>query len=123
MPGHPPGPPGGTGPATSPGGMAGNQAHGMDKVKTGLKMLMEALPTLPLGGELSNAVMKAANDIGKHLTEGMEGDPQAQVQMLAKMAQQAKAQPGQMGAVQGLMGGGAPPPPGAGAPPPPPMGA
>jgi len=124
------GPPGGTGPATAPGGMAGNQAHGSEKVKMGMKALLEALPMLPLGGELSTAVMKAVNDIGKHIQEGMEGDPQSQIQMLAMMARNAKAQPGQAGAVQGLMGGGgAPPPPGGGmppgAPPPgaPPMGA
>jgi hypothetical protein len=97
--------------------MAGNQMAGMEKLKLGLKALLEALPMLPLGSELQNEVMKAAQGIGKHLPEaGGGGDPQALVQMLAMMGRQAKAEPGQAAALQNLMGGGAPSPGG------PPMG-
>lgn len=92
--------------------MPGNAMAGMEKVKVGMKAFMEALPMLPLGGELSNAVMKAAQEIGKHLPQGGEGgDPQAMIQQLAMMARDARAQPqggaGPAGALQGLMGGGA----------------
>ncbi len=113
-------PPGGTGPASALGGMAGNQQAGMEKVKMGLKALMEAIPMLPLGSELQNEIMKAAQSIGKHLAEGgAGGDPQALVQQLAMMARGAKTEP--PAGFGSLMGGGAPPPPGAGAGGPPPM--
>ena len=114
-------PPSGTGAASAPGGMAGNQMAGMEKLKLGLEALMESLPMLPIGSEVSNAVMKAATEIGKHLPgAGEGGDPQAMIQMLAMMGREAKASPMQGAALQGMMGGGggAPPPPGAGGPPP-----
>lgn len=113
----PPGPPGGMGPAGAPGAMAGNQAAAMSKVQAGLKALMEALPQLPIGSELSNSVMDAVSKIGKHLPEhGMGGDGGNLIQQLALMAREAKAQPNPMMA----MGGGAPLPAGAGAGGPPP---
>jgi hypothetical protein len=112
-------PPTGTGPAAATGGMMGNQMAGMEKVKIGVKALIDSLPMLPLGSEMQQAVMKAVQDIGKHVPEaGGGGDPQALVQMLAMMGREAKAQPGQAGALQQMMGGGGAPPPGAGAPPP-----
>ena len=116
--------PGGTGPASGLGGMAGNQQAGIQKVEIGLKALMEALPQLPLGSEIQSAIMKAAQDIGKHLPQA-GGDPQAMIQNLAMMARNVKTEPPP--GLDALMGGGgAPPPPGGGAPPmpggaPPPM--
>ncbi len=128
MPPHPPGPPGGLGAAGAPGAMAGNHAAGLGKLQAGIKMLMESLPQLQIGSELSNAVMESVSKIGKHLGEGgmSGGDHGDLLQNLAMMARDVKQQPGagQAGALQSLMGGGgAPPPPGAGAgaPPPPPM--
>ena len=116
---RPMGPPPGTGPAAAPGGMAGNVMAGMEKVKLGVKALIDSLPMLQLGSEMQQAVMKAVQDIGKHVPEaGGGGDPQAMVQMLAMMGRQAKAEPPQAGALQQMMGGGGPPPPGGGAPPP-----
>ena len=132
MPSVPPAPGGapggaGTGGATAPVPMLGGQAKAMEQVHVGLKALTQALSELPIGSELSNEIMSAVGKIGKHLPQGGQGgDPQGAVQQLAMMARQAKAEPGQANALQGLMGGGgAPPPPGAGAPPPgaPPMGA
>ena len=127
MGGSPP-PPSGTGPASGLGGMAGNQQAGMEKIKIGLKALTEALPMLPLGGEIQSEVMKAVQSIGKHLAEGgAGGDPQALIQQLVGMARGVKTEP--PAGFQNLMGGGgAPPPPGGpppggGAPPPPMMGA
>jgi len=112
----PMGPPPGTGPAAAPGGMAGNAMAGMEKVKIGVKALIDALPMLPLGGELQQSVMEAVQKIGKHVPEaGQGGDPQAAIQMLAMMGREQKSNP-----MPNLMGGGAPPGggPGAGAPPP-----
>ena len=119
MPPKPPGPPGGLGAAAAPGGMPGNHGAGLGKVQAGIKMLMEALPQLQIGSELSNSVMDAVSKIGKHLGEGgMGGGDQGNLlQNLAMMARDVKQQPGPANALQGLMGGGGPPP-GAGAPPP-----
>ena len=96
----------------------------MDKVHVGLKALTDALSSLPIGSDLSHEIMAAIGKIGKHLPQGGEGgDVQGKIQQLAMMARQAKAEPGQMSALQGLLGGGgAPPPPAAGGAPPPPMG-
>ena len=107
--------------------MAGNYLAGVEKVRIGVKALMDALPMLPVGSEISNAIMKAAQDVGKHLEGGMEGgNPQAAIQMLAMMARNAKANPQGGAALQNIMGGGgagAPPPPApGGAPMPPPPG-
>jgi hypothetical protein len=98
--------------------------QGFEKLMVGLKALNESLASLPLGSEVHNAVMKAIGEIGKHLPQGgTGGDPASMIQQLAMMARNAKADPSQSAALQGLMGGGAgaPPPPG-GMPPPPPGG-
>lgn len=118
MGGRPPMPPapGGTGPAAAPGGMPGNFMAGMEKVKIGVQALIAALPMLPLGSEMQQSIMEAVQKIGKHVPEaGGGGDPQAMIQMLALMGREAKAPPGQAGALQNMMGGA--PPPGGGAPP------
>ena len=109
-----------------PSPMAGNGMQGVEKVTIGLKALQEALPSLPLGSEMHQAVLDAVGKIGKHLPQGgTGGDPQSMMQQLALMARSAKAEPQQAAALQGLMGGGggAPPPPGGGGAPPPQMGA
>ena len=116
----PMGPPAGPGPAAAPGGMPGNMMAGMEKVKIGVKALLDALPMLPLGSELQQAVIETIQKIGKHVPEaGMGGDPQAAIQMLAMMGREQKAQP-QAGALNQMRGGGGgmPPPPAGGAPPP-----
>src|SRR5208283_124313 len=101
------------GPASGLGGMAVNQKAGMEKIKLGLKARTEALPMLPLGGEIQSKVMKAVQSIGKHLAQGgAGGDPQALIQQLALMARGAKTEP--PAGFANLAGGGVPPP---GAPP------
>lgn len=114
----PMGPPAGTGPAAAPGGMPGNMMAGMEKVKIGVKALLDALPMLPLGSELQQAVIETIQKIGKHVPEaGMGGDPQAAIQMLAMMGREQKASP-QAGALQQMTppgGGAGGPPPGLGA--------
>ena len=123
MGGKPPmGPaPAGTGPAATPGAMAGNQRAGLEKVHIGLKALIDALPMLPLGSELQSEVMKAVQNVGKHMQQGgAGGDPAAIMQMLALMGREAKsgANPMQAGALQQMSPGGAPPGIGGAAPPP-----
>ena len=111
----------GAGPAAMPGGMGGSVQHGMAALKVGLEALQKALPQLPLGSTLHQAVLKALTDIGKQMEkQGGSGNDQAgAIQQLVDMARTAKTQP----AMAGMMPGGAPPAGGApgGAPPPPPM--
>lgn len=120
-PGGAPGgaPPGGTGPAMAPGHMAGNQAQAMTQLKIGTEALQKALIGIPMGSPLHSEILGALSKLGKHMQAGGAGpgDPQALIQQLALMSRDAKAQPGQDAALQGLMGGGGPP--GGGAPPPP----
>ena len=103
---------GGVGPAAHPAPMPGNQMQGVEKVMTGLKMLQEALQSIPLGSQLHNEILTAVGKIGKHLPQGgTGGDPQAAIQQLALAARSARAEPTQAAALQGLMGGGGAPPP------------
>ena len=112
-------PMGGAGPATMAGPMAGSGQQGMASLKVGLESLQKALPQLPMGSALHQAVLKAVADIGKHLEKegGSGGDQMGAIQQLMEMARAAKTQPN----MSAMMPGGAPPTgaPGAGAPPPP----
>jgi hypothetical protein len=114
---HPPGPPGGTGGAMAPGAMLGQQAKAMEGVKLGLKALQEALPSIPIGSELHQAVLKAVGDIGKHIDQGGPGDQSGMMQQLVQMARSAQGAPPQAAAMQRAFPT-APPPAGGGAPPP-----
>lgn len=95
--------------------MAGSAASGMTSVKLGLEALQKALPTLPMGSEIHNAVLKAVGDIAKHLDASSGGGPQAVIQQLAQMASAAHADP-QRQATLGMLPGGPPPGAGGGAP-------
>ena len=112
MPGSPPGgappvPPGGTGPASIPSAMAGGAAKGANLLRSGLKMILEALPLLPVGSEEMQAAMKAASDLSKHVGQvAGAGDPSGTIQQLAQAARSAQQQP----VPPALAGGGAPPP-------------
>jgi hypothetical protein len=131
LPGGAPRPIGSAGPAGMPTPMAGSQQQGMASVKTGLEALQKALPNLPMGSALHQAILKAVADIGKHLEKegGGGGDQMAAIQQLIEMARTAKTQPGMAammppGAPPAGGPAGAPSPMGAGAPPvTPPMGA
>jgi hypothetical protein len=123
LPGAPPSA-GAAGPASNPSPMAGNAAHGVEKLKLSLKGLQESLSALPMGSPIHTAVLKALTDIGKELEKhgGQQGDPGAAIQQLLEMARNAKQAGGPTPQLPGA--GGAPPPPmGAGPPAPPPPGA
>jgi len=111
FPGAPPPPPpgAGTGPVTAPSHLAGNAQQGMTAVKLGLEALQKALPQIPMGSKLHTAVLKAVEQIGKHLAEeGATGDKAAQIQQLIEMARNAHTNPNAMAA---LPQGGPPPAP------------
>jgi hypothetical protein len=96
-------------------------------IKTALEALQKALPTIPMGTELHETVLKAISQIGKHMTEAAD-NKQQQMQSLLQMVQHLKsAQPNAALAgmsAPGGAGGGAPPPtPPALAPPPTPAAA
>jgi len=108
------------GPAVAPHGNPGNTTQALGEIRIALEALQKALPSVPMGTELHNAVLDAIKKIGQHMTE-MQDSPQMKIQNLLQMIQQAKAaQPN--AALAGIAQGGPPggaPPPGAGAPPPP----
>jgi hypothetical protein len=113
---------GGTGPAASHGPLAGAAVQGIEKVKTGLKFLNDALPMLPMGGDLHVAVAKAVSEMSKHMQEqnAKGGD---NIQQLLDGLRNAKTQPNMAAMMPPGGAGGAPPPPMpmGGAPPPPGM--
>ena len=116
MPGAAP-PAGGTGAATAPGPMPGHAAQAMTAVKMAVEALQKALPGIPMGSDMHNAVLKAVTEISKHLDKaGAEGDQASMIQQLAQMARGAQTQPPQAAAMQRMFPG-----PGQGAPPPPAM--
>ena len=109
LPALTPGPPH-AGPAVAPHGAPGNASQGLGKVQVALTALQEALPQIPMGTELHEAVLKAVSTIGKHMTDAQDS-PQMKMQNLLSMIQQMRAK--QPNAALGAMGapaGGAPPP-------------
>ena len=97
--------------------MPGANAQGMGAVKLGLEALTKALAAIPMGSDLHTALLKAVQDVSKHLTaEQPQPSSSDMVQQLAQMARQG--QQGGANPMAAMMPGGHPPPPG-GAPPPP----
>ena len=84
--------PGATGPAMAPGPQVGATQDGMAKVQAAIKILMEALPTLPMGSEEQTAVMKATSDLTKHFGK-MNDEKPAVAQQMGMMARQAQSNP------------------------------
>jgi hypothetical protein len=114
------------GPAVAPHGNPGNATGGLSDVKTALEALQRALPSIPMGTELHNAVLDSVKKIGAHMNEAQD-NPQMKLQSLLQMMQRLKAaapnaalagmggqqQPPQPPALGGAEGaGGAPPMPG-----------
>jgi len=99
-----------SGPGVAPHGLPGQAAGSMGDLKMALEMLQKALPGVPMGTELHEAVLKAVTNIGKHMGEMAQSQQEkgkALLEMLMKLKQQ--------GPNQALAGMAAPPP---GAPPP-----
>lgn len=110
------------GPAAAPHGNPGNTTQSLSLLRSALENMQKALPSIPMGTELHNAVIDAVKKIGSHMTE-MQDSPQMKMQGLLQMIQQMKAgQPNQ--ALAGMAGGGGAPggqppaPPVLGSPPP-----
>lgn len=105
------------GPAVAPHGNPGQTTQGLGDIRVALEALQKALPSVPMGTELHNAVIDAVKKIGAHMTE-MQDSPQMKMQNLMQMIQRAKAA-GPNQALAGLAGGGAPGGAASGGPPPP----
>lgn len=97
-------PPGATGAAMTPQPMAGAAQSGLAKITAAVKLLTEAMATLPIGGEEHKAVMKAISDLSKHVGETGDAGPAAGQQM-SQMARQQQASPN-AAILAKLMGGG-----------------
>lgn len=93
------------GPAVAPHGNPGQTTQGLGDIRIALDALQKALPTIPMGTELHNAVIDAVKKIGMHMTQ-MQDSPQMKMQnLLAMVARARAAQPNQ--ALAGLAPGGA----------------
>lgn len=91
------------GPAVAPHGNPGQTTQGLGDIRIALDALQKALPSIPMGTELHNAVIDAIKKIGTHMTQ-MQDSPQMKMQNLMAMIQRARAaQPNQ--ALAGLAGG------------------
>ena len=120
---HPPGGPTGAPPpqigaAVSPQGNPGLAVQAMGKVRTAVKMLQEALPQLPMGGELHVEVLNSVKSLTKHLESGDQNKGMDLMELLnmARAAKEAqpmqalnRAFPSSQNAPPALAGGGAPP--------------
>jgi hypothetical protein len=128
-----PAPPGNLGPVSIPQGNPGNVMQAAQKLQLAHKLILEALPGLPLGTGLHTSVMKVAGDLGKHLQKAEE-DVRMTVQTLMQALRQHRTdnQNAVLGRMAGVPGPNAPPamlpptltPPGLsgmGGPPPPPI--
>lgn len=105
-------PPGATGPAMTPGGMAGSHQQSMTGVKLGLEALQKALPGLEAGSKLHATVLKAVTDLSKEIGS-TQTDQAATVQQLAQLARAGAQNPGANAMARMFppaAGGGAPPP-------------
>ena len=99
-PGGPP--PGNLGPVTVPQANPGNIMQAAQKLAAAHKMIMEALPALPLGTPLHESVMKIATDLGKNLTKAGQ-DAQMTIQTLMS-AMRGVRNDSQMSAVAKMQG-------------------
>lgn len=82
--GLPPGiqsPPGNLGPVTIPQSNQGNMMKAVQQLAAAHKMIMEALPQIPLGSESHDGVMSIATKLGKIVQETKQ-DAQMNIQTL-----------------------------------------
>jgi hypothetical protein len=112
------GAPPGAGPGVPPAGTPGNTTASLGDIRIAVEALQKALPAIPMGTELHQAVAEAIKKISSHLGD-MQDSGQMRMQNLMAMLQRARqAQPNQALAALGPKpGGGAPPvltPPGGG---------
>lgn len=113
-------PPANAGAISQPGGNAGNIQAAMTKISSGLKMIQEALPLIPMGNELHTKVLGAVKTLAEAMNkEGSESPstPKLDISSILQMIKQhtqnapqnaaARLLPAQ-GATQSPATGGAP---------------
>ena len=105
-------PPGGTGQATAPSSMGGNEQQAKAAIGVALSALEKAVAGIPMGSELHTAVHKAIVEISKRLGESTPSASE-KIQQMTQLAQQARQQPqreAMMNSFPSPSGGGAAPP-------------
>lgn len=75
------------GPATQAQPSPGNLSRAMGDLRSAVRMLEQALPQLPMGSPVHEAVMNAAKTLVKHLTPG-DGSSGLEVQSLLQAARE-----------------------------------
>ena len=85
-------PPGGTGQATAPSAMGGNEQQAKAAIGVALSALEKAVSGIQMGSKLHAAVHKAIVEISKELGESTPSGSE-KIQQMAQMAAQARQQP------------------------------
>lgn len=96
--------PAGVGPVSIPQGNPGNTQAALTKIRNALQMLEQALPEIPMGMPMHTDVLKAVQNLSKHLAEGAESkglDIQSLIQATKQSAQSAP-----LAAMQRMFAGG-----------------
>lgn len=84
-----------TGAVAQPQANAGNMAAAMSQVKNAIELLQQALPMLPVGNEMHEAVINAVKGLSKHMESSNQNQGMQMsglVQMMQQMAQSAPTQ-------------------------------
>ena len=85
--------------------MAGSASHGAADVRNAFELLQRALPTLPMGSELWQAVHKAIGEIGKNIDIAGGKDNAAGVQSLMGAMRDMRTDPSKRAAFMAATGG------------------
>lgn len=64
--------PANVGPVSQPQSNQGNVAAGMEMIKNAINMLQQALPLLPMGGELHDSAVNSVKMLSKHVESTQE---------------------------------------------------
>lgn len=112
-------PPANAGPISQPGGNQGNVQAAMAKVSSGVKMLQEALPLIPMGNELHTKLLGAIKTLAEAINKEGEAPstPKLDISSIMQMIKQHTQNAPQNAAARLLPAQGATQPPATGSAP------
>lgn len=107
------------GPISSPQGNQGNVQAAMAKISSGMKMIQEALPLIPMGSEIHTEVLKAVTSLSKVMNKEGESPttPKLDISSIMQMIKQHTQNAPQNAAARMMPAQGANQSPATGAPP------
>jgi hypothetical protein len=117
--------PANAGPIAQPQGNQGNVQAAMAKISSGMKMIQEALPLIPMGSEIHTEVLKAVTSLSKVMNKEGESPttPKLDLSSIMQMIKQHQQNAPQNAMAKMMPAQGATQPPATGASPIPPAAA